>query len=179
MHFDDKTYKQPLDIVLPPNSHGTDADVQASVRLQLKLRDDISAVASMINQIEWLRKQLEDQRKAAAPPALDAMDKKLQDVEFQLISRSDALSDDKDTEAARLYLNFLWLNLSLGSGTGKYAGGADYAPTETSLTMAHDLEAELHAVQAKFKKLMDVDVPEYNRAAPGLGLAPLGDKHGK
>jgi hypothetical protein len=176
LHFDDKTYKQPLDIALPPNSHGTDADVQASVRLQLKLRDDISAVASMINQIEWLRKQLEDQRKVANPPALDAMDKKLQDVEFELITRSDALSDDKDSEAARLYLNLLWLNLSLGSGTGKYAGGGDYAPTETSLTMAHDLETELHAVQAKFKKLMDVDVPEYNRAAPGLGLSQLADK---
>jgi hypothetical protein len=150
LHWDDRTYKQPLDIVLPPASHGSDADVQASVRLQLKLRN------------------------LAAPPALAAIDRKLQDVEFQLISHSDALSDEKyDSEAARLYLNFLWLNLSLGSGTGKYAGGADYAPTETALSMAHDLETELHGVEAQYKKLMDDDVPAYNRAAPGLGLPPL------
>ena len=156
LHVDDKTYTQPLDIVLPPTSHGTDADVQASVRLQLKLRDDIASVAAMTNRIEWLRKQIEDQRKLAAPPALDTIDRKLADVEFHLISHSDALSDEKyDSEAMKLYLNFLWLNLSLGSGTGsKYAGGGDYAPTETEISLAHDLETQLHAVQAQYKKLM-------------------------
>jgi hypothetical protein len=95
-------------------------------------------------------------------------------VELQLISHSDALSDEKyDSEAARLYVNLLWLYLSLGSGTGKYAGGADYAPTETELSMAHELETQLSAVAAQFKKLMDEDVPAYNRAAAALGLAPL------
>jgi hypothetical protein len=173
LHWDDRTYKQPLDVALPPNSHGAAADIQASVRLQVRLRDDISAVAAMMNEIEVLRKQIEDQRKVSKKPELEAIDRKLQDVEYRLISHSDALSDDKDSEAMRLYLNFLWLNLSLGSGTGKYAGGADYAPTETALSMAHDLETQLHAVEAQFRKLMADDVPAYNRAAPGLGLPPL------
>jgi hypothetical protein len=174
LHVDDKTYTQPLEILLPPTSHGSEADVQACVRLQLKLRDDIDSVATMTNRIEWLRKQIEDRRKVDTPPALDAIDRKLQDVEFQLISHSDALSDEKyDSEAARLYLNFLWLNLSLGSGTGKYAGGADYAPTETAIAMARDLEALLHAVEAQYRKLMDDDLPAYNRAAPALGLPVL------
>jgi hypothetical protein len=70
-------------------------------------------------------------------------------------------------------LNLLWLNLSLGSGTGKYAGGADYAPTETALSLAHDLETQLHTVEAQYKKVMSDDVPAYNRAAPELGLSPL------
>jgi len=172
---DGKTYTQPLEIVLPPNSHGTAADIQSSVRLQLELRDDIAAVAAMTNQIEWLRKQLEDQRRASAPDAArDAIDRKLADVEFQLISHSDALSDEKyDAEAARLYLNLLWLNLSLGSGTGKYAGGADYAPTETAITLARDLETQLRAVQVQYQKLMEVDIPAYNHAAPALHLAAL------
>ena len=175
LHWDDKTYAQPLEIALPPNSHGADSDVQASVRLQLRIRDDVNGVARMTNAIEVLRKQIEDERKVSAVPALDAVDRKLQDVEFQLISHSDALSDEKyDSEAARLYLNFLWLNLSLGSGTGsKYAGGADYAPTETEIAMVHDLETQLHAVEAQYKKVMEEDVPAYNRGAPGLGLPTL------
>jgi hypothetical protein len=175
LHWDDKTYTQPLEIALPPNSHGNDSEVQASVRLQLRIRDDINSVARMTNAIEVLRKQIEDQRKVPAAPVLDAIDRKLQDVEFQLISHSDALSDEKyDSEAARLYLNFLWLNLSLGSGTGsKYAGGADYAPTETEIAMVRDLETQLHVVEAQYKKVMDEDVPAYNRAAPGQGLPPL------
>jgi hypothetical protein len=105
---------------------------------------------------------------------MNAIDTRMQDVEFQLISRSDALSDEKyDSEAARLYLNFLWLNLSLGSGTGKYAGGADYAPTETALTLAHDLENQLQAVTVQYKKLMEIDLPAYNREAAGLSLPAL------
>jgi hypothetical protein len=174
LRVDGKTYTQPLEILLPPNSHGSEADMQSSVRLQLKLRGDIDSVAAMINQIEWLRRQLEDQRKFSAPPALDAMDRKLQDVEFELLTRSDLLSDDKyDSEAARLYLNFLWLYVSLGSGTGKYAGGADYAPTETAISLARDLETQLRGVQAKYKKLVDDDLTAYNRAAPALGLPVL------
>jgi hypothetical protein len=172
---DGKAYTQPLEIALPPASHGTEADIQSSVRLQLKLREDISAVSDMTNQIERLRKQLEDQRKShPAADAMEQLDRTLQDVEFQLISHSDALSDEKyDSEAARLYLNFLWLNGSLGTGTGKYSGGADYAPTETSITLVRDLEDQLQTVCAQFKRLMDEDLPAYNRAAAARGLKPL------
>jgi hypothetical protein len=174
LRVDGQTCTEPLDIVLPPGSHGSEADIASSVNLQLKLRDDIDSAAAMINRIEWLRRELEEQRKLSAPPALDAMDRNLQNVEFQLLSPSDALSDEKyDSEAARLYLNLLWLNLSLGSGTAKYAGGADYAPTETALSLARELETQLRAVEARYRKVMDDDVPAYNRAAPHLGLSPL------
>jgi hypothetical protein len=173
LHWDDKTYTQPLEIALPPNSHGTDAEVQSSVRLQLKLRDDINSIAVMTNQIEVVRKQIEDQRQKTG--TIEMLDRKLQDVEFQLISHSDALSDEKyDSEAARLYINFLWLNLSLSSGTGnKYAGGADYAPTETALSLTHDLETQLRAVQTQYKKLMEDDVAGYNRTAASQGMPLL------
>jgi hypothetical protein len=172
---DGKAYTQKLEIALPPGSHGTAADIQSSVRLQLKVREDISVVSDMANQIERLRKQIEDQRKShPAAAALEQLDGKLQDVEFQLISHSDSLSDEKsDSEAARLYLNFLRLNGSLGTGTGKYSGGADYAPTETAIGLVHDLESQLRAITNQYRKLMDVDVLAYNNAAPAQGLEPL------
>jgi hypothetical protein len=177
LRIDGKDYTQPLDVVLPPNSHGTDADIQALVRLQLKLREQVNEVAKMTNRIEVLRRQLEDQRgkvKAEAVRAADAMDRKLQDVEFQLISHSDALSDEKyNSEAAQLYLSLLWLNLSLGSGTGKYSGGGDYAPTETAFSLSRELDQQLRAVRDRYAKLIDEEVPAYNRATPALGLAPL------
>ena len=178
LHADGKSYKQPLEVVLPPNSHGSEEDLKTLVTLQLKLRDEVSQVATMTNRIEVYRKQLEDQRKKETRPqalaAMEAIDKKLQDVEFQMISHSDALSDEKyDSEAARLYLNLLWLNLSLGSGTGKYAGGADYAPTDTAVSLAHDLENQLKAVKVQYSRLIEVDVPAYNRSAPALGLPTL------
>ena len=34
------------------------------MRLQLKVRDDITQVSNMTNQLEWMRKQLEDETKS-------------------------------------------------------------------------------------------------------------------
>src|SRR5581483_4332566 len=39
---DGAAHTVPLTILLPPDSHGKDADIQAAVRLQIKVRDDIS-----------------------------------------------------------------------------------------------------------------------------------------
>src|SRR5262249_44827176 len=64
MTVDGQSYTQPLEIMRPPNSHSSDAELQSSVRLQLKVRDDITAVSDMTNQIEWMRRQLEDEHKA-------------------------------------------------------------------------------------------------------------------
>ena len=54
---------------------------------------------------------------------IDDINKKLQDVEYQLITRADALSDDKYFQTAyNLYQNFLWLNGEIGTGAGDVHG---------------------------------------------------------
>jgi len=176
---DGQTYTQPLEIVRPPNSHGSDADLQSSVRLQVKVRDDISAVSDMVNQIEWMRKQVEDsgksaQGKEALLKSMDALDRKMQDVEYKLITREDALSDDKYfTTQYKLYLQLIWLNGEIGTGGGDVAGSADYGPTETANSMVFTLEKELEAVRGEYKNLMDKDVPAYNNSLNGSGVNPV------
>jgi photosystem II stability/assembly factor-like uncharacterized protein len=180
--IDGKSYTQPFEILRPPDSHGSDEDLQASVRLQLKVRDDINSVSDMVNQLEWMRKDLEDNEKTVGGPAakkalLDAMtaiDQKMQDVEYKLISKWDALSDDKYfISADKLYLSFIWLNGEIGGGGGDVAGAADYAPTETANTLVYQLENELKDVQGQYRNLMDSGVPAYNKATEGSGIAPL------
>jgi len=176
---DGQSYTQPLEILLPPDSHGTEADIQASARLQTRVRDDLSSVSDMTNQIERLRKKLEDDRKKFAAQAdlikrVDAIDQKLQAVEFKLISRNDALSDDKYfISQFKLYMNFMWLEGEIGSGLGDVAGSGDYGPTETALGLVLGLERELQSVQAEYKNLMEKDVPAYNSSIAGTGLTPL------
>jgi hypothetical protein len=149
------------------------------VRLQLKVRDDINAVSDMTNQIEWMRKQLEDQHKTAAGKAqlvaaMDAIDKKLQAVEYKMITRADALSDDKYFQTAyNLYQNFIWLNGEIGTGAGDVQGSGDWGPTETSIGLVVGLEKELQAVQAEYKGLMEKEVPAYNQSVSASGVEPL------
>jgi photosystem II stability/assembly factor-like uncharacterized protein len=56
---DDASYSQPLVIEPDPHAPGTVADIQQSVKTLLQIRADISHVADEVNQIEWLRRQLE------------------------------------------------------------------------------------------------------------------------
>ncbi len=179
MTVDGQTQMKPFDIVLPPNSHGKDADIQSAVRYQLKLRDDITAAADMTNQIEWMRKQIEDevktvQGKDELVKSMTAIDKKMQDVEFKLITHAEALSDDKYFPTAyHIYMNLIWLNGEMGTGAGDVAGTADFGPTETHIGLVLDLERQLETVRAEYKVLMDREVPAYNKAIDGSGLAPL------
>ena len=56
---DGRTFTQPLTILSDPHAPGSAADIEASVRTLVKIRDDISQVSDLVNRIEWLRKQIE------------------------------------------------------------------------------------------------------------------------
>ena len=62
------SYDQPLTVVSDPRAPGSAADIQVSVKTLLRIRDDISRVADTVNQIEWLRKQLEVVQAMLLPP---------------------------------------------------------------------------------------------------------------
>jgi hypothetical protein len=76
---DGQTLTAPLVILKDPHSPGTDDDIQASTKLLLRVREDITATSEMVNQIEWLRKQLsviEQMLKAKNKDAKDTKDEK-------------------------------------------------------------------------------------------------------
>jgi hypothetical protein len=178
---DGQTYTQAIDVMKDPKVAASQADLDLSVKLQLRLRDDISAAADMINAIEVMRKQLEDVQKAyrndASKAALLAqvveMDKKLYDVETKLLEPAQMTSDDKYFQQAyRVYMNLIWLNGEVGPGAGDVAGGADFPPTDTSVNMMEGIEADLNKAKNDYKTLMDREVPAFNRAI-GNAITPL------
>jgi photosystem II stability/assembly factor-like uncharacterized protein len=166
-------YTQSLEILKDPKISSPVADLVASTAMQVRIRDDMAAAVEMINRIEVMRKQLEDERAAnAANPDLvreiDAMDKKMLDVELRLLSRSDLESDDKwYVEAYKVYLNLVWLAGAVGTGAGDVAGGADYRPTDTQVQVLELIERDLDAAKAAYKTLMETDVPAFNARMSG------------
>lgn len=179
---DGESYTQPLDIVPDPHSTGSVADIQSAVKLQLRIRDGISSAADMVNQIEWMRKQLDDvqkmlhadRAKADLLKSVQDMDQKMQSVEYKLVSKALTTSDDKYFIAAyKIYFNLIWLNGEVGTGAGDVAGGADFGPTDTALSLTDMLEKDLTAVRAEYRTLMDKDVPAFNRALVAGGATPL------
>jgi hypothetical protein len=178
---DGRSSTAPLEILKDPKVAASQADLDLSVRLQLRLRDDISAAADMVNTIEVMRKQLEDVTKAyRADPAKTAllkqiadMDKKLFDVEAKLLEPAQMTSDDKYFQQAyRVYMNLIWLNGEVGPGAGDVSGGADFAPTDTSVALVESIEKDLNAAKSDYKTLIERDVPAFNRAI-GSAMTPL------
>jgi hypothetical protein len=177
-----KDYNETFEILKSPKTPATDAEVSASVKMQLRIRDDISQASDMVNQIEWMRKQIEDVQKMLRAEngkpdlvkTVQAMDQKMKNVEYQLISKTDANSDDKYyVEPYKVYLNLIWLNGEVGTGAGDVPGGADYAPTQTSVAVLDFVEKSLHTAQADYRALLDKEVPAFNRAMAGGGVTPL------
>ena len=178
---DGQSQTQPIEILRDPKVATSTADLDLSVRLQLRLRDDISAAADMINSIEVMRKQLEDVKKAyrddtskaALVKQVEEMDKKLLDVETRLLEPAQMTSDDKYFQQAyRVYMNLIWLNGEVGPGAGDVAGGADFPPTDTSVSVLETVEKDLNAAKSDYKTLMERDVPAFNRAIGGT-MTPL------
>ncbi len=177
-----KTYKEPIEILKSPKTPASDAELQASLKLQLRIRDDIDATSQMVNRIEWLRKEADDLgrmfRVEGGRPDLvksvQAIDKKMQDVEFKFISKSDANSDDKYfSESYKIYMNLLWLGAEVGTGGGDVAGGANYGPTDTSEQLLQNIERDLAAARNDYRALMEKDIPAFNRSMMGNGAMPV------
>ncbi|MGB6484848.1 MAG: hypothetical protein WBE86_15285, partial [Candidatus Acidiferrales bacterium] len=185
-----QTLTEPLTILRDPHSPGSDADIDASIKALLRIRDDISRTSDMVNRIEWMRKQLEDtaamltseisdakaQQKDDAKQAdllksVQAMDDKMQSVEYNFITRSDADSDDKYyVNAYKIYLNLIWLNAEIGTGGGDVAGAADFAPTDTDMTLLRAYEQDLASATAKYHELMDKEFPAFNHSLAESGV---------
>ncbi len=180
---DGQSFTQPIDIVKDPKIPSTDDDLRASVALQLRIRDDVNETSDIVNTIEVMRKQLEDLKKALAGDAskqavlktVEDFDKKLFDVESKLLEPAQMTSDDKYFQQAyRVYMNLIWLNGEVGPGAGDVSGGADFRPTDTSVAVLENIEKDLAAARALYKKLLDADLAVFNRTLANSGMMTVG-----
>ncbi|MGE5246200.1 MAG: WD40/YVTN/BNR-like repeat-containing protein [Betaproteobacteria bacterium] len=178
MRVKGQTLTQTADVLKDPAIASPDADLLASTKAQVRVRDDMDAAAGMINRLEVMRKSVEDQRgkttKPGAVKLLDDIGHKLMAAELHLLSRTDLHSDDKwYVEKYKIYMNLIWLNGEIGTGAGDVAGGADYKPTAASLEVLDGIEKDLAAAKDAFDRVVNVDVPAFNTQARGAGLRAI------
>jgi photosystem II stability/assembly factor-like uncharacterized protein len=165
---DDKTFTQPFDILRDPHSPASDEELKRSVDLQISVCGLISDTADLVNHIEWVRKQLDVTagmlRSSKSNPeqlkSAEDLNRKLQEIEHKLVSNALTMSDDKYfVESYQLYFNLVWLYAEIGPGGGDVAGGADFAPTDTEISLMHEMQEQLTAVKAEYAELMDKQAP--------------------
>ncbi len=170
--IDGRTMSRPFEVLKDPAIPSSDDDLARSTAMQVRVRDDQSEAADMVNQLEVLRKRIEDRLEPAAgrklQPALERelrdLDSRMLDVELRLISKSDMQSDDKYyVEQYKVYMNLIWFGGTIGLGAGDVAGGAEYRPTDAASAILDDIEKDLAAARTAYNALMDKERPTLNR----------------
>ena len=157
-----KSYTAPLEIKADPRLKIGADDLAKQFDLLLKIRDKVTETDDAIIQIRDVREQVNaenkrlknDPREKAVADAGKALDKKMTEVEEQLIQTKAKSGQD--------VLNFpVRLNNDLVALSG-VVGSADTAPTKQSYEVFEDVSKKVDEQLAKWKTIVSTDVAAYN-----------------
>ena len=160
-----KEFSQELIIKKDPHSAGSEEDIQAQTKLLLEIRDNINGVVEMINQLEWIRKQVydlnalltEDKDVESIIAAGKELDNKVISVvgnlyEMKVTGRG---QDYPYREPSRLLSKLLNL---VGS-----VSRADFPPTTQQIERNEEYKIQLETHRNQFKELLKSDLPAFNK----------------
>jgi photosystem II stability/assembly factor-like uncharacterized protein len=159
---------QELVVKKDPNSTGTVADIRAQTGMTLELRDDLNTVIDMIDQIEWIRKQIYDldailDDNEDAKVILDAgkeLDEKLIAVEENLFQMRRTPQADNYRWKMRLVRRIQMLASDVESSWG--AVGHDFRPTTQHREVHQEHKERIATYQQQLDKLIAEDVAAFN-----------------
>ncbi|HUJ41936.1 MAG TPA: hypothetical protein VLW54_15445 [Candidatus Acidoferrales bacterium] len=167
-----RTQSQKLTVRKDPHTAGTDADIQAQLRVQQALWDEANSLATAVNQIESLRVQLaslekelgsDETSKAVRKPA-DELAEKLVAVEGKLLQlKLTGRGQDDCRWAPELLQKIDYLFFQLDST-------ADFPPTTQQTAVEEMLKQRGEEARQEFQKLAATDVAAFNAMLRERGI---------
>jgi hypothetical protein len=170
-----KTLTAPLKVVADPRGELPAADLQAQTTFALRVRDDISKLTDLVNQVRAVRDQLKSHN-----TALES--RKTQEGIDALIRASEAAikrSDEMENKLHNPTAEVVYDILAMKGGTRLYsrlsplqnwASEPSGLPTAGMMQVLVDQEKELSALEAETKQFMDADVASINQRATRLNV---------
>jgi len=160
----EKTVTQTLDVRKDPNTKSTIEDIRQQVDLAIKIRDDLSAIAKMVNQLEWIRRQIdnlipmlkEDSTLKTYITHAQELDKECIEIEknfFQLTLTGTGADDLRGS--TMLYSKLM--SLANGVQTG------DFPPTTQQLEVYAMHHEKLEKYKDQLNRLLKNDITKFNK----------------
>jgi hypothetical protein len=168
---------QKLEVRKDPASAATVEEIREQLEMTLEIQDNIDTVVDMIDQMEWIRRQIYDLRpslegrdNAAVEEAADELDDKLEAIEEELfpVNHLTGATYDSFRSPHRLYGR-------LGALVHRVRT-SDFAPTEQALELHEVLKDRMETQRSELNGLMETDVPALNRMLEDKGLEVLRTK---
>ena len=169
----DETSEQRLEVRKDPNSAGSEADIRGQHALLERLREAVVSVADAVNEIEWVRRQLDEleARLAAhsdAEAVADALERATT-LDTRLREAEGTFFDLRLTGAGQDSLRWKRLLASRLVYLGFAVGQSDFPPTASQIAVAEKLLADTAAAIDAFTPLR-ADIAGFNETLRAAGL---------
>ena len=174
-----KEFTEKLTVKKDPNSAGTEADVQAQFRRSIELRDNLETVATTINEIEWMRRQIEELKAslqggkdtAAVIKAAEEVEKKVLDVEVNFYDLNlTGQSEDSFRAPMRLYEKLSGLADDVGNAS------ADFQPTAAMIEVHELYKKQLASYRSQYESLLGKEVAAFNNLLRERNIQAIGPR---
>ena len=165
LRVDGKEYNEKLVVKKDPSSAGSIEEIRECVDMQLELRDDIDAVTSMINAMEWTRRQLHDlkdilkneEKSSSIIAAAIAFEEKIASVEDKVLQ---PMTREGDSKSFR-FPNLLYCKLSVLAGD--VASNIDFAPTKSQREVHALLREQMMMYRKEWNAILKNELPAFNQ----------------
>ena len=170
---DGKSLTQPLEVKLDPRLNVSREDLEKQFTMLIDVRSQLTRVYNLANEVIDLRKQITDMKQRVNPeqakPMLveaQALDEKLEVLQNKLINTQVHANEDS--------LKFgLGVDGSLADLAMIAGGDADAVPTEASVQQFAKVKAEVDGYAGRWSKIVNEDLPKFDRAADRQSLKVL------
>jgi len=169
---EDDECTQTLEVLKDPNTEGSEEDIRSQTEMVRELRQDMNTAAESINRIEWIRRQLLDLQAVAEDLGTDteAIVANADELNGTLIAVEERLLQLKTTGTGQDGVR--WPTMLSGRFTylASAVAVADFPPTDQHREVHQVLRTRLSAFEAEFERLMENELPAFNRTLEDNGL---------
>jgi photosystem II stability/assembly factor-like uncharacterized protein len=160
-------------VVPDPRGDAPQQDLEVQTAFALRVRDDVSRVTDLVNQIRSVRDQLKARNTALDARRSESGIADLLKISDAAIKKADALEDKLHNPTAEVVYDIL----AMRGGTRLYsrlaflqdtAVEAEGAPTAGMKQVLADLEKELSTLEGETKQFLSTDVSAINQRAADL-----------
>ncbi len=173
---EESTLVQPLVVQKDPHSEGLETDIAAQHRLLVPLWTMLDDTAKMINEIEWLRRQILDLDKRTRALSEELSEEEeaaltaAQDFEESLAALEGELFDLRLTDARQDSLRWKRLLYAQISNLAWRVGNSDFAPTDQQVDLFTLLKEQFDAVNERYEALHGEGLDALNERLNEQGL---------
>lgn len=150
-----------LKVLKDPNSEGTVEDISKQVAFGLEIRNELNNVVTLINEIEWVRKEFEDlmtrleetrdqQEVSQVISRAGELDERVTEIESNLYDINlTGAREDAFRNPMKLYGRLSAL------GSDIMYNGADFAPTQQQVEVYEELEKRFETTRESYNKFVE------------------------